>query len=459
MMDFNIDALPRRRGVYIVGGSLRDHLLGKTPKDVDIAVHGDPGLFARELATQLNSRVISMGRQPHPMFRVVTQKRIFDISPLQGPTIEEDLAHRDFTVNALAYETLTAKIIDVAHGLRDIEERRIRQVAKTCFQEDPLRLLRAFRIAAQLDFQIEAQTLETIRAKAHLISKPAAERIRSELLGILKAPGTHEWLRKMADSGILFEILPEMKAMRGCLQNKYHTFDVFEHTLQTVYHMEVLTNRDPNQGPANGPMVASMDGSLQTRLKLAALLHDIGKPQSLQRTKDGHTRFTGHASIGARMVTDIGDRLRFSRNEIEHAVIMVQHHLRPLLLFNARRKMTLTQRGITRFFMKTHSLTADIFMLSLADKRAKQGSSKTSDSKFEQFVMELIHQYDHVFRPSLETPPLISGHDLIHHLHLTPSPLFKKLLTRTRELQLAGQISTRKAALEFATDVIATTFP
>lgn len=121
--------------------------------------------------------------------------------------------------------------------------------------------------------------------------------------------------------------------------------------------------------------------------------------------------------------------------------------------------MTLSQRGITRFFMKTHALTNDVLMLSLADKRAKQASAKPSDSKFEQFVMELIHQYDLVFCPSLETPPLISGHDLIHHLHLTPSPLFKQLLTRTRELQIAGQISTRKAALEFAADVIAGNLP
>jgi tRNA nucleotidyltransferase/poly(A) polymerase len=121
MMDFNIDALPRRKGVYIVGGSLRDRLLGRIPTDVDIAVHGDPEPFAHELATKLNSRVIAMGRQAHPMFRVVTQNRIFDISPLQGTTIEEDLRQRDFTVNALAYEILSAKIIDVAHGLQDIQ--------------------------------------------------------------------------------------------------------------------------------------------------------------------------------------------------------------------------------------------------------------------------------------------------------------------------------------------------
>ncbi|MFC1876584.1 CCA tRNA nucleotidyltransferase [Thermodesulfobacteriota bacterium] len=459
MMNFNIDALPRRKGVYIVGGSLRDRLLGRIPTDVDIAVHGDPEPFARELAAQLNSRVIAMGRQTHPLFRVVTQNRIFDISPLQGATIEEDLRQRDFTVNALAYETLSEKIIDVAHGLQDINDGQIRQVANTCFQADPLRLLRAFRIAAQLGFQIEEQTLKAIRDKAHLISKTAAERVRSELFGILKTPGTHEWLRKMADTGILFNILPEMKAMKGCLQNRYHAFDVFEHTIRTVHHVEALTTQDLKHDPDHRPLMASMDAPRQTRLKLAALLHDIGKPLNKQRAIGDRVRFTGHASTGARMVADIGDRLRFSRKEIAHAAKMVHYHLRPLLLFNARQKKTLTQRGITRFFMKTHAVTADILLLSLADRRAKQASEQATDAEFELFVTELIHRYDVVFRPSLETRSLISGHDLIHHLHLIPSPLFKLILARTRELQLGGLITTRKAALKFATDVIATTRP
>ena len=454
-MDFNIDGLPRRKGVYIVGGSLRDRLLGRIPTDVDIAVHGDPEPFARELATQMNRRVITMGRQAHPLFRVVTQNRVFDISPLQGATIEEDLRHRDFTVNALAYETLSAKIIDVAHGFQDIKDGQIRQVANTCFEADPLRLLRAFRIAAQLGFQIEEHTLKAIRDKAHLISKIAAERIRSELFDILKAPGTHEWLRKMADTGILFNILPEMKAMKGCFQNRYHAFDVLEHTIRTVHHVEELATQDLKCDRDHLPLVTSMDAPRQTRLKLAALLHDIGKPLSMYRTIDGHVRFTGHASIGARMVADLGDRLRFSRNEIEHATKMVHYHLRPLFLFNAGQKKTLTQKDITRFFMKTHTVTADILLLSIADKRARQPSAQVTDSEFELFVRELIHRYDIVFRPSLEIRPLISGHDLIHHLYLAPSPLFKLILARTRELQLAGRITTRKAALKFVADVIA----
>ncbi len=459
MNHFNIDPLPRKKGVYIVGGSLRDRFLGRTPTDVDIAVHGDAEQFAHELATKLNSRVIAMGRQTHSMFRVVSQNRIFDISPLQGATIEEDLKNRDFTINALAYETVSAKVIDIARGLQDIQDRQIRQVSNTCFQSDPLRLLRAFRIAAQLGFKIEKQTLETLRNNTHLITDTAAERIRSELFGILGTSDTHDWLRKMADTGILFRILPEMIAMKGCPQNSYHAFDVFEHTIRTVHHVEELTTQDQRDDLDPRPLTAPMDMPRQIRLKLSALLHDLGKPLNMQRTIGGRVRFTGHAFTGARMVGGLGERLRFSRNEIEHAVKMVRFHLRPLFLFNARQKNTLTQRSITRFFLKTHAVTADILLLSLADMRAKQVSAYAADSGFELFIRELIHQYESVFRPSLETPALISGHDLVHYLQLTPSPLFKQILACTREHQLTGQITTRKEALKLAADAITNNAP
>jgi len=219
--------------------------------------------------------------------------------------------------------------------------------------------------------------------------------------------------------------------------------------------MEVLTSQNLSHDTGLRPLMEPMDVHRQIRLKLAALLHDIGKPLSMHRALDGHVTFTGHESTGARMVANIGDRLRFSRNDIEYAIKMVRYHLGPLFLFIARQKKTLTQSGITRFFMKTHDVTADILLLALADMRAKQMSAQTTDTEFELFVMELTHRYEVDFRPSLEIPSLISGHDLIHHLHLTPSPLFKQILVRTRERQLAGQITTQKEALKFAADVIA----
>ena len=454
MMDFHIDALPRQKGVFIVGGSLRDRLLGRTPTDVDIVVQNNPELFAKELATKLNSRVLAMVRPAHPMFRVVSKGHIFDISPLQGSSIEEDLRQRDFTINALAYETISARTIDVTHGLEDIQGGKIRQISNSIFRADPLRLLRAFRIAAQLGFQIEKQTQKMILKDALLISEASAERIRWELLGILEASDTHVWLQEMADSGILFNILPEMAAMKGCSQNRHHTFDVFDHTIQTVRHMEILTAQDGNPNTTPSPVTQAMHRRRQARLKLAALLHDIGKPLTRIVARDAHVKFSGHASAGARMVADIGSRLRFSRAEIEHAVKMVQYHLSPLLLFNAKNKRTLSRRGIIRFFMNTHADTKDVLLISLADMRGKQPSEQARESKFEQFLMELIQQYDTHFRTALEAPSLISGHDLIHLLNLTPSPLFKQVLARTRECQLAGNITTRKEALKFAANEI-----
>lgn len=455
MDHFNTDPLPRRKGIYIVGGSLRDCMLGRIPTDVDIAVQGDPETLANELAEKLNSRVIDMGRADHPMFRVVTPNRIFDIAPLQGGTIEEDLKCRDFTINALARETVSDNIIDITQGLQDLRDRHIRQVSKTCFQADPLRLLRAFRIAAQLGFTIEPHTLKTIRNNSRLITKPAAERVRSELFGLLEASKTHEWLRKMAETGILFSLLPEMAAMKDGPQKNLHAFDVFEHTLRTVHHMEALIHEDRPRDLHHRPRVAPMDTARQLRLKLAALLHDVGKPLSMQRAIDGHVRFKDHAFAGARIVAGLGDRLRFSRNEIEHTATMVRYHLRPLLLFNAGKKKTLKQQGVIRFFMKTHAVTADILLLSLADMRAKHASAHAADAEFELFIRKLIHQYDVVFRPAIESPSLISGHDLIHHLHLTPSPIFKRILTSIRERQITGQITTRNEALKFAADTIA----
>jgi poly(A) polymerase len=450
MITIDLEGIPKRKGIYIVGGSLRDRLLNREPIDIDIAVQGDPEQLARQIAANLNSRAIPMGRCTHRMFRVVTRNQIFDISALQGPRIEDDLMHRDFTVNALAYEIRTRSIIDISRGLQDIHEKRIRLVSETCFQADPLRLLRAFRIAAQLGFQIEKKTLRSLKRNAPGILRTAGERIRSELFGILAAPESHDWIRKMADTGVLFHVLPEMKAMIGCIQNRHHAFDVFEHTIQTLYQMDILIHCASTDTSRYRSLVQPMHTHRRIRLKLAALLHDIGKPLSRLESPDGHTQFPGHESTGARMTAVIGNRLKFSRKETEHAVRMVQSHLRPLHLSQAKRQKNLTRRGIARFFLNTRGMTADILLMSLADMRAKKPADPTSRSEFEQFLAELTRQYSTHCRLRHESPPLINGYDLINHLHLIPSPLFKEILDRTRERQLAGQIASREEALALA---------
>ena len=202
-----------------------------------------------------------------------------------------------------------------------------------------------------------------------------------------------------------------------------------------------------------------MDGRRRAGLKLAALLHDIDGPLNRHGAHEGRRDgFAEHVSTSTRTVADLGHRLRLSRHEVAYTVKTVRHHRSPLVLFEAGIKKNLTQRNMTRFFMKTHPFTADICLLCLAGRQIKSIAPATGPA-FEPFIRNLIHRYESDFRPSLETPALISGHDLIHHLHLSPSPRFKFILARTRAYQLAGEITTREEALNFAAGVIVPSTP
>ena len=172
---------------YLVGGSVRDILLGHTPCDYDIAVPGDPLTYAREIAAIRKARVITIGNNNKTVFRIVSGDLVFDITPLKDQSIDADLMQRDFTINSIAYDLATKKIVDINGGMADLEKKRIRMVSADIFQRDAIRLLRAFRIAVQTGFQINDATAAAIKSEHHLISTAAGERIRDELFGILKS--------------------------------------------------------------------------------------------------------------------------------------------------------------------------------------------------------------------------------------------------------------------------------
>ncbi len=454
---FKLDVLPKRPGIYIVGGSLRDRLLGRDSFDIDIAVQGNPLKLAVQIANRTQSRVIPLGPRTHPLFRLVTTSHIIDISALQGDSIESDLLHRDFTINALAYETWTHNFIDVTRGIKDIRDRQIRLVSPTGFQADPLRLLRAYRLASQLDFQIEDDTRRSLQIEAALIRKPAVERIQAELAIILAGHQVHYYLKSMSASRILFHILPELEDLVGCGQGSQHAFDVFEHSMQTMFALEKLTNNLTTPKPEITPLLDPMNTQRRIRLHLAALLHDIGKPITRQESSIGQIRFYGHEKTGAQMTTAIGKRLRLPRKEIESLTQLVRHHLRPLHLFQAVKHNQLGPKGMTRFFMQTKGFTSDLLMLALADMRAKTAEHQEPRQGFEDFIAKVANLYTTDFKSRSEIPPLINGFDLMDTLQLTPSSLFNKILRHVREAQLSGQITNPKEALALASEMASQT--
>lgn len=449
-MEIINNIIPKTEGAYIVGGSLRDLLLGRSPTDYDITVSQNPEKFAKKIAANTSGRLVKMGKPGQIIFRVVSGNNIFDISSVTGATIEEDLNNRDFTINAMAYSLYSERIIDFLGGWRDLAAQKIRMVSKRAFPNDPIRLIRAFRIGAVLGFEIEPRTVSAIKDNAKLIQNSAGERIREELFKLLDSLKTHSYLAQMADTGLLFEIFPELSKLKGFLQNSHHLYDVFEHTIKAFFHLETILSDYPGYlglGPEISNQISrSMAGDKTALLKCAILLHDIGKPHVRTVDGRGNIHFYGHAQKSAEMAEKTGIRLKFSNREKRFIDFVVRNHMRPLFLFAAHQKKRLTRKGFTRFFLKCGDNLAALLLHAIADIKGKGNSGNV---EFTEFAKTMINDYYLNFKPRKSMPPLITGSDLINEFGLNPSPLFKTILNLVEESRLSEKKTiNRKEALK-----------
>lgn len=454
MIKLNSDIIPTGADGYIVGGSIRDILLGRSPTDYDVAVPGNPAKFAARVAAKTGGHLVEFGKAGLQILRVVSPRYVVDVAPMSGPTIESDLHQRDFTIDALAYHLSSGKLIDPLNGRADLSLKQVRMVSNGIFNKDPIRLLRAFRIAALLGFKIEAHTAAAIREGAAHIQQSAGERIRTELFTLFEAPQSYPYIAQMADAGLLFAIFPEMTALRGCRQNGHHVHDVFDHTLQSYRYLERLIREFSMPLPASEMNAdAFMAAGTAGMLKCAALLHDIGKPPARTVAADGRVHFYGHAPKSADMADSIGSRLKFSRRQRQFLDAIIRNHLRPLSLYTARRNNGLTPRSLARFYVTCGDSTPFLLLHAMADIQAKKNDPANAD--FNPFVRDLLQRYFTVFKPLQANPPLITGADLIKKFNLPPSPRFKKILAAVEEARLSQQLTTRKEALQLVEDILA----
>lgn len=309
---------------YLIGGCVRDLLLVNEPKDWDITTNATPekiqALFEETFYENKFGTVGVVTNSENNRLKVieVTPYRIEGkYSDARHPDevkfsskLEDDLDRRDFTVNAMAYEPSTGELIDMHGGQEDLEQHRIVAVGNPNerFKEDALRMLRAVRLSAELDFVIETETATAIATNAVLLGKISRERVRDELIRILESPRPMQALYVAQKLGILKYIIPELEEGIGCDQNKAHSFDVFEHALRSLQH--------------------AADKNWPLDVRLAALLHDIGKP-SVRRWSDEKSDWTfhGHDVVGARIAKRILADLRFPTNTTEKVVSLVHTHM------------------------------------------------------------------------------------------------------------------------------------
>jgi poly(A) polymerase len=459
---------------YLVGGFIRDMLLGRDTADIDIAVVADALEVAQKVASALGGKYVLLD-EVNRIGRVVlsyrNNKRELDFSTIED-NIAQDLARRDFTIDAMAIELEKAvsspELIDPFKGFDDLRQGIIRAVAETAFTADPVRLLRAVRLAAELDFKIEEQTERLIQHHAHLIATVAGERVGDELLRLLAMPGSGQLLAYLDELGLLTALIPELVQTKGVEQPKEHFWDVFHHSIQTVAAVDFMlrqgdwkyASREVLAGvPWSDELKKHFDQAIshgstrKSLLKLAALLHDIAKPQTKTVEESGRTRFLGHAKEGMTIATGILERLRFSTKEIKLVEVMVKYHLRPTQMSHEGLP---TRRAIYRYFRDTGEAGIDILFLSLADHLASRGQhlDLAQWQEHAQLVAYVLEQ--HFTEASLSVPlKLVNGHDLIERFGLGPGPKIGEVLEAVREAQAAGEVTSREEALAYIEQILA----
>jgi poly(A) polymerase len=465
---------------YLVGGFVRDVLLRRDTADIDIALAADAAEIAPKVADALGGKFILLDKANRVGRVVVVDKKApsrgrweLDFSTFQG-SIEQDLGRRDFTIDSIAVdlEELTrddVTLIDPFDGWADLQNGVIRTVSETAFQSDAARLLRAVRLAAELGFSLDSQTEVLIQRHCHLIADVAGERLREELLRLLAVPESQRLLPYLDDLGLVTAIFPELAEAKGVEQPKEHFWDVFDHSIQTVIAVDFLLHQGTWKYASDEVLTiapwsealaqhfAREVGSGSTRrslLKLAALLHDVAKPQTKAIGEDGRTHFLGHDKLGAAMAVDILERLRFSRQEVKLVEIMVRYHLRPGQMSQGELP---THRAIYRYFRDTEDAGVDTLFLGLADHLATRGPRLNLAGWQEHAQMVEYVLAQHLEQQRLVVPAkLVDGHDLIHIFGLSPGPKIGEVLEAVREAQASSEVTTREEALAYIRDKLVT---
>jgi tRNA nucleotidyltransferase/poly(A) polymerase len=457
-----IRKLAAKQDVYIVGGWLRDRLLKRANRDLDLAASGSPLALSKKIARSLRGRLVVLDDE-HKIYRIVLRGHpdldYIDVARLRGKTIMEDLSNRDFTINAMALAVPDAGAIDIGRridplgGGKDLSGKTVRMVSPGAFADDPLRLLRAFRLAAELNFRLEPRTLRRIRKDARLISRSAAERIREELFRMFAVKDSADWIACMEKTGILQQVIPEISPMKTSARRFYfHPHGLWQHALETLRSLEDILRRPAKFFPKNaGQIERHLDETISSGvsrrelLKLIALLHDVAKPRCARRVGN-RMRFLGHETKGAAMAAEIFTRLRIGRKEIRVARRLIEHHMRPISLGQSK---TTTRRAAFRLFRDLAADVPDLFLLSLADCYSYRHlkTRKTVDLKTQECtVRNLVALYfDEKEKPS--RPKLADGHLLMRTFALQPGPLIGALLTLITEAQDTGKITTRDEAM------------
>jgi poly(A) polymerase len=445
---------------WLVGGAVRDGLLGRPTADFDVAVAGDPQAAARAVARAAGGTAFELSGA-FGAWRVVGREGGWnvDLVTLRDGELAADLAARDFTINAMAEPLAGGALIDPHGGRADLEARRLRMVSAGALADDPLRTLRAARLAVELRLELEPDTREEVRRQAPGLAGVAPERVFAELKRLVCAEQPSRGLLLAEDLGVVAVVLPELTALRGVEQNVFHHSDVHGHTLEVLDAVwgldaefaEVFLGE---HAAAVQALLAEPLGDGLTRggaMRFAALLHDAAKPATRDYRADGRVTFIGHDSVGAELARDVMRRVRASQRVADYVAALTLHHLRLGFLVHDR---PLSRRGIWRYLAATDPYAADVTIFTVADRFATRGRNA------EAAITAHLELAREVLGPAFERraerrrAPLVRGDELAAQLGIEPGPRLGELLAALEEARYAGEIASREEAISLARSLL-----
>lgn len=484
-IDRIVGQIPKSQPIHLVGGAVRDSLLGLSSTDFDFVLPSGGIPTAHKVANKMGGAFLVLDEE-RDTGRVILKwdgyQRIFlDFAIYRGGNLEQDLRARDFTIDALAYDLRTHAILDPLEGARDLRAKTIRACSLNSLLDDPVRILRAVRLAASLEFHIEKGTRNLMKLAASQLMRVSPERIRDEWFRILGNRKPAASLQALDLLGALDHLLPELLRMKGVTQPPPHVHDVWTHTLAVISNLEEILDvlrldymaeetheihsglltlklgRYREQFADHFRIPLNPNRSIRSLLFFAALYHDVGKPSTRSLDDSNRIRFFDHETVGVDICQKRAQAFNLSNDEIDRLGRVIAHHMR-IHSFASRLEgegKTPSRKAIYRFFRACGVAGVDLILLGLADVRGTRGvdvSQETWTAYLDIARLLLEHYWE---RPQevISPPRLLDGHDLMEILGLKEGPMVGQLLEAIRENQASGKIFTREQAIKFAQDL------
>jgi len=435
--------------VYLVGGAVRDALLNKQTNDYDFVVFDNIEKLAHAIGSELICKMIKYTKKI-TTYRIFCSLKTIDLSEPRGLSLEEDLTKRDFTINSIAYDLEKDRLIDPLNGVQDIEKRTIRANTDHSMDDDPLRILRGFRLAALFRFDIEANTLKLFSNKVSLLKRVSKERITEELKQLFSLNETFAYLLLMDKVGVIDTLFEDLSLTNGCLQSSKHLYDVKTHSLSVYNYIEWAIVRIPKiLGKTYKRYLihyAAEREILLPALKLAALFHDAGKPFT-KVVIDNTAKFPKHELKSSEIFEKYARDYPFGKKITKLTKFFIEKHIEPSNLYKAWSVGELDDLKKVDFFIEYGEYGIDLLFFALADTLAKGKISASKREVYIAFLREMA-QFYYSIEQKLKGKAIIDGNDILRQYPNIEKHKIKDILKQIRKLEIIGSVKTKEEALK-----------